>query len=79
MVDITVRALEWAGGVFAHTKTGMLYHIIPSAGGFVLSKHQGDTEWKSFHDCEDAAKAAAQADYEQRIFSELIFCAPRQE
>ena len=69
-----IKALVWLGGAttpitfFAESALGQ-YRIEHYSGGWFWSFKHGGTER---HETLNAAKAAAQADYEQRVFSALV-------
>lgn len=65
-----VKPLVWWDH-FAHTDMSLFYYLVPDGDGIVLEKILGSATLKSFHGTEHEAKAAAQADYEQRILSAL--------
>lgn len=71
-----VKALEWRqhirnGSYLAHG-VGILYAVDEDHECAVLAKYEGSSVTKSAHPHAEAAKAAAQADYEQRIRAALV-------
>lgn len=68
---VRVKGLEWNERGFAHTGTGIVYRVTRQPGYWRLEKIEGASTLNSAHPNEDAAKAAAFADYEQRIRSAL--------
>lgn len=68
-----VKPLEWDGD-FAHTDLGLYYyvnHATGQPGWVILERHQGSSTTNQGWPTIEAARAAAQADYTQRINSAL--------
>lgn len=74
---VAVKPLEWRGPYGTTSSAGTII------GGYEVWKHPRNDSWvmqkgfsDTFHPTEEAAKAAAQADYEARIRSALVLPAP---
>ena len=70
---VKVKALEWVLSLpsvqHAWAPFGAFYSVEQAGGGWVLTKHESSGKTKSFWDDEEQAKAAAQADFDQRVRS----------
>lgn len=69
-MDIRIKPLEWEDGE-ARTAFGSAYTVHRRADGMYEAVGCGSF-MEGPHETRDAAKAAAQADYEQRILSALV-------
>lgn len=75
---VSVKALEWTGREsweWAKTPFGDIYTLRPCTAEKFLGKwllSLGVERIGDLHDNEEAAKAAAQSDFEQRILSALV-------
>jgi len=74
--EVKIKPLEWRqairNGTYLAHGIGILYAVDEDHECAVLAKHEGSSVTKSAHPHAEAAKAAAQTDYEQRIRSALV-------